>query len=120
MDCVVLIVEDDLLIGFDLKELVEEELDATAILTTGHVEAVEALNETIDFVILDAKLADGDAFELARRLVSEQIPFVFVSGYSKDDMPNDLQAAPFLAKPFREQDLVRVARSLIPSLSEKD
>ena len=48
MERVVLIVEDDPLIGLDLKELVEEELDATAILATGHVEAVEALNETIE------------------------------------------------------------------------
>jgi CheY-like chemotaxis protein len=115
---IVLIVEDDPFIGIDLKDLVESVLQSQPVLRTGQVEAVAALIEPINFAILDVNVSDGDTFDLARRLVAKQIPFVFVSGSLREHIPADLRDAPFLAKPFREGDLLQIARSLDPWFSE--
>jgi hypothetical protein len=39
------------------------------------------------------------------------VPFVVMSGYSRDTLPPELKKAPFVAKPMSESELIDTARS---------
>ena len=49
--------------------------------------------------VLDIKLYGGKSFDLARELKRRQVPFVFVTGYDREHIPDDLAGAPKLTKP---------------------
>jgi DNA-binding NarL/FixJ family response regulator len=76
----------------------------------------EALKEIesrpVDAVILDAKLADGSAADLAACLDARGIPYVVVSGYDKESLPNGLRRAPFVAKPILVPVLIEAIEGL--------
>ena len=97
----VLIVEDEFVIGLMLTQ----EITCAGGTTIGPATSVaDALKEIesrqVDAVILDAKLADGSAAELAGCLEERRIPYVVVSGYAREDLPTALKRAPFIAKPI--------------------
>jgi CheY-like chemotaxis protein len=97
----VLIVEDEFLIGL----LLIKEITGAGGTSLGPVTSVaDALKEIeshpVDAVILDAKLVDGSAVDLAACLDARGIPYVVVSGYDKENLPDALRRAPFVAKPI--------------------
>jgi CheY-like chemotaxis protein len=104
----VLIVEDDWVIARDMKGLLEDAIDADVMVATSVDDALPALGQGLDFAILDVTVIGGDTFQFARRLAGIQIPFAFVTGSRRVDIPEDLQRAPFIAKPCSEDVLVGV------------
>jgi hypothetical protein len=52
------------------------------------------------------------AYPIAEKLAEYQIPFVFVTGYECDSVPEPFKAMPCLNKPCNEQDLLAVLASL--------
>jgi DNA-binding NtrC family response regulator len=119
----VLIVEDEFLIGLMLIK----EITRVGGTPLGPVTSVaDALKEIecqpVDAVILDAKLVDGSAADLAACLDARGIPYVVVSGYDKENLPNGLRRAPFVAKPILVPVLIEAIEGLaaartLPSLS---
>ena len=55
---------------------------------------------------------NGDTFELADALALAQVPFVFVSGHSRDVVPERHRERPFVVKPY----LVSALRAALAEL----
>jgi DNA-binding LytR/AlgR family response regulator len=60
----------------------------------------KVLHEPFDFAFLDVDVTNGKTFEVARLLGEKGVPFVFVSGASLNDLPDELRDVPFIPKPF--------------------
>jgi DNA-binding response OmpR family regulator len=60
--------------------------------------------------ILDIDVVDGKTYELARRLRRRRTPFIFVSASRREEVPAELRAAPFIAKPYDPAAIVREVR----------
>ena len=96
----ILIVEDEFIIGMMLCQ----ELGRAGAITFGPMssvaDAMKAIEtQSVDLVILDAKLAGGSGADLVASLKERGIPFVVVSGYERTGLPLALKGAPFVAKP---------------------
>lgn len=60
----------------------------------------------LDGAVVDINLGKGPSFEAARVLSDKGIPFVFVTGYDKASIPEDLSHVPRVEKPIRERELI--------------
>jgi len=110
----VLIAEDDGLIAEDLRALVERQGGIVVIMaptTAGALAAVE--RHAVDLALLDVRLGDGTAEDVARALRARRIPFIVVTGYARDGLPPLLRDAPFVAKPYLPRELAAVAALLL-------
>ena len=67
---------------------------------------------SIDAAVLDINLGGGPAFEIARDLNGRQVPFLFATGYDSAAIPDDLERAPRLEKPFGGPALVTAVSRL--------
>ena len=103
----VLILEDDPLIAMDLQDILEGE---------GHdvVGAVASVGDArthvaagVDYALLDVDVADGKSFAIAEEHQVRSIPFAFVSGSHPSELPELLQNADFIAKPYDERAILR-------------
>jgi len=107
----VLIGEDETLIRLDLRQMLERaQLEVCAEARDG-IQAVElARSEKPDLAILDVKMPGLDGLEAARRILAERpIPVVIVSAYTERALVEraaDVGVFGYLAKPFREEDLL--------------
>ena len=106
----VLIVEDEWLLAAELTDA----LTHAGFSTLGPVFRVrEALalidNDGPDVVVLDVSLGHADSFPIARR----NIPFLFLTGYTKLDLPEEFRDRPLLSKPIMLPSLVDWIRSLV-------
>ena len=107
----VLVAEDETLIRLDLCQMLERAgFDVCAQATDG-LEAVElARAKRPDLVIVDVKMPRLDGVEAARRIVAERaLPVVVISAYTERALvarAADAGAYGYLAKPFREDDLL--------------
>ena len=102
----ILILEDEPIIAIDLADIVHDTIDAEIIHAMNLEQAMEALDDEIDFALLD--IAVGQAGEtslpLARELMSRGTPFCFVSS-CLEWLPPSFDMVPQLSKPFRERDV---------------
>ena len=108
----VLIVEDDFLTAEGLSHTFAD----FGFTVVGPVDTAERAVRLIgqqppDGALLDVRLRDGSAVEVAKVLRERGVPFVVMSGYSRDTLPPELKNAPFIAKPMAESELIDAARS---------
>ena len=107
----ILVAEDETIIRLDLRDLLERAgLEVCAEAKDGE-EAVElARAERPDVAVLDVKMPKLDGIEAARRILDERpIPIVMLTAYGQEELvARAVEAGVFgyLAKPFREQDLL--------------
>jgi CheY-like chemotaxis protein len=104
----VLILEDDPFIGLDLQGIVEGEGHEVVGVHRSLAEARKRLSEAFEFAILDIDVLDGKSFELASALHDRKIPFAFVSGSNRDELPAKFRDAQFIAKPYSESAILRL------------
>ena len=109
----VLIIEDEFLIGM----LLVNEIELAGAASVGPFNTVAgALKEiesgVADIAIVDSKLADGSAADLADALENRGMQFVVVSGYEKENLPQALKGAPFLTKPLSMPLLIETIQLL--------
>jgi AmiR/NasT family two-component response regulator len=107
----VLIAEDETLIRLDLRELLTRAGLTVCAEAGDGAEAVElARSREPDLAILDVKMPRLDGIDAARQIVAERpIPIVIVSAYAEQrlvDRAAEAGVYGYLAKPFREQDLL--------------
>jgi DNA-binding response OmpR family regulator len=107
----VLVVEDEMLLAM----LVEDSLVAFGCDVVGPVARVIdgvklASSERLDGAILDINIAGTKVFPVASELARRSVPFIFVSGYDAENLPEAWRGRPILKKPFRRQDLARNMR----------
>ena len=108
----VLIVEDDYLTAQGLSHTIAD----YGFTVVGPVDTADRAmrligNEPPDGVLLDVRLREGSAVEVAKALQKRGVPFVVMSGYSRDTLPPELRKAPFVAKPMSESELIDTTRS---------
>lgn len=109
----VLIVEDELLIAFDLESIlvglgVSRVRNASSV-----VQALRMIAERApDFALLNIDLGPEASFAVAERLQALGIAFVFVSGYGREThLPQHLSAVPRLGKPYSVEMIASALRS---------
>lgn len=107
----VLIVEDELLIAWDIMYLLEEG-NYKAIIAKDYNSAVCQINNKIpDIVLIDVNLGNGKSgIDLAIYIKKEfKIPFIFLTSYNdKNTLDQIILTSPygFIAKPFKKIDLL--------------
>ena len=104
----VLILEDDPFIAFDLQGIVESEGHEVVGVHRSVAEARQRLSEVFEFALLDIDVLDGKSFELASALSDRNIPFAFVSGSNRSELPAKFRDAHFVAKPYSESAILRL------------
>jgi len=104
----VLVVEDEMLLAM----LVEDSLVDFGCDVVGPVARVAdgvklASSERLDGAILDINIAGSEVFPVASELARRSVPFIFISGYDLNNLPQVWRSRPALRKPFQPQDLAR-------------
>ena len=108
----ILVAEDDYLIAADLFAAIEDGRGKVG----QHVTTVRAAHEALssskfDGAVLDLKLLNGLAVGVAERLHQKGIPFILITGYEQEFVWDALRGVPYLAKPFRRDDFLKLAAS---------
>jgi DNA-binding NarL/FixJ family response regulator len=103
----ILIVEDNFLVAESLGRLLAD----YGFAVIGSVDTADGALRQIelgepDCVRLDINLREGSALDLARGLRERGVPFVVVTGYSRDTLPAEFQEAPYIGKPMSESELI--------------
>jgi len=106
----ILIVEDNAYLALDLATAVEEMNGRVAGPAYSVVDAMKILDfEDVSAAILDCQLPDGDVTPVARRLVSQDIPYVIQTGTA---VPAELillrSDAPVVMKPVNPKHVVAI------------
>jgi DNA-binding response OmpR family regulator len=110
----ILIVEDDALLALDIAE----QLSAVGFKVVGPATSVASalrrISETgCDAAVLDVNLGRETGAPVALELKSRGIPFVVLSGYSREQHPEAFQGALFLQKPARPDVLIATLRQVL-------
>jgi CheY-like chemotaxis protein len=113
----VLIVEDNFLVGAGMQSMLEEVgyevLGPAATVATAL--AVIKLAK-LDAVVLDLNLSGEKSYAVVDELTARNIPFVITSGYATADLPEKYRHHPMLAKPFAPRELSRrLAEAMVPA-----
>jgi CheY-like chemotaxis protein len=109
----VLVVEDEMLIGMLLEDMLHDLGHEVAAVVPRLKDALAAVDrETYDLAILDVHLQGESAFPVADALITKGVPFVFATGYGERGLPEDYRGRPVLQKPFAKDDLERVLSTI--------
>ncbi len=109
----VLVVEDEPLIAFDVADhLTEAGFDVAGPVATVSA-ALALLEKGCDVAVLDVNLGRETAAPIAEAMSARLLPFVAVSGYSSDQLPDAFQNAPVLTKPVDPRRLVAEIRRCV-------
>jgi response regulator NasT len=107
----VLIAEDETLIRLDLRTMLERAGYEVVAEARDGAQAIElARSHEPELAILDVKMPSLDGIEAARRILADRpIPVVIVSAFTEETLvarAADAGVFGYLAKPFREDDLL--------------
>src|SRR6188768_3316476 len=112
----ILIVEDDIVLATDLTVHLTQ-AGCKAILPTTSISAALStiVHYVVDAAILDVNIQNEWVFPVAHALQAAQIPFLFLTAYSRESIPAEIRGRPFIQKPHVPRDLVdRLASLLSP------
>jgi DNA-binding response OmpR family regulator len=113
----VLILEDEVLIGINLQDELQDAGFRVAGPFTTCAAALEWLQTaTPDVAILDAALRDGPCREIALELNNRAVPFLIYSGYGEDqELPAAFHHVIWIEKPVPPSVLVQACQELLVS-----
>ena len=119
----ILLVEDDLNMGFLLSEFLEDNGFEVKLCRDGESGLAAYKRSTFDLCILDVMMPRMDGFTIAKKIneVSNRSPFLFLTARSmKADKLNayDLGAEDYVTKPFDEDELLCKIKVLIRRKNE--
>jgi CheY-like chemotaxis protein len=105
----VLVIEDEVIVGMLLEDMLDELGCEVAAIST-HIEEALQLARTldIDLAILDINLGGEQSFPVADVLSSRGVPFMFATGYGAQILKPPYSGTPILQKPFQLGDLQRM------------
>lgn len=108
-DCTILVVEDDYLVGMHIADVVSKAGGKVVGPFTSIIEALENMSDicAIDGAVLDVHLGDDMSFPLAEALSTTRIPFLFLTGCQRNELPQKFDASPYMMKPFTPSGLVQ-------------
>lgn len=101
-----LIAEDDALIALDMEQTLASHFGLRLTVVHGLMEGLDlAMKDPPDIAILDLVLRDESIEPLARSLVGEGVPILFVSGYRSHPLEG-LANGLMLEKPYTTEKLI--------------
>lgn len=108
----VLIVEDEVLLALDWASMVEDQ----GCIVVGPAHNLQkglefASSHEFDFALLDVNLGNDDSLPIADQLHSKSIPFCFLSGYGRVNIPPRFHEIPLVEKPCKPDALGAVLRN---------
>ena len=108
----VLIVEDDPFIAMDLEAQLQERSLTVVAKVPSVDEATAVLDaETVEFALLDYNLGDVTSAPIARRLIDQSIPFIYLTGQDALFLENDgAPAGTVVSKTSPIDDIVELVR----------
>ena len=107
----ILVVEDEMLIGMDIRTALEKAgAHVTATTTVRHA-LILVEHDGLSAAIMDHALRDGDSTELCGRLAERGIPYVSYSGF--DPVKGASPDAPFVSKPSTMNTLLSALEKLL-------
>ncbi len=105
----ILVVEDEFLIALDIAGALEQGGFVVVGPLASVRDALQVLErESVDGALLDANLGGETVGRVADALFLRQVPFAFVSGYGREQLPPQHKGAPLIGKPFTGADLLAV------------
>jgi DNA-binding response OmpR family regulator len=111
----ILVAEDELIIGVDLCDTVEEagfRVEGPFDTTSSAMDAARACRP--DVAILDDRLDDGEVFPLAEALIRDNVPVIFHSGQvSPEEVASLYPHAQTCAKPCPPGDMIAMVREAL-------
>ena len=111
--CLVLLAEDDGLIGLDIQDELESAGHSVAGPFPTSAEAMRWLKtKTPNIAVLDIQLRDGACVELARELMRLEVPFAVYSGEFQSATLPEFKGAKWIEKPARPQSLLKAVAEL--------
>ena len=113
----ILLVEDNETIVMGLKYSLEQE-NFQVISALDIEKAKEILNqETIDLILLDVTLPDGNGFELCKYIKQKlDVPVIFLTAQDEETsvvIGLDMGADDYIVKPFRTRELISRINSVL-------
>jgi len=110
----ILVVEDEYLIRMLLEDMLTD-LGYEIAGAVGNIKEASELATTADFnlAILDVNLDGQEVFPVAEILAKRGLPFVFVSGYGENSLPDPYRGRPSLQKPFQAEQLKTTLAGLL-------
>lgn len=109
----ILVVEDESMVALDLCLQLEDAGFGCLGPAPDVASAMEIIDRVLpDVGVLDANLDGSSSAHVAERPKTLGVPFVYVSGYSKEYVDENLPPAPLISKPVRIDDLVSAIRRL--------
>lgn len=110
----VLVVEDEMLVALLVEDML---IDAGCIIIGPFARVSDALAatkaEAVDLALLDVNVAGEKVFPVAKALEERGVPFLFVTGYGQEALPQDRPDWQAVAKPFLPEQLAeQLARKI--------
>jgi len=111
---VILVIEDEPLIGMVIADRVED-AGCLVLGPVGDASSAVALAQkgSFDAALLDANLAGSSVHGIADLLTAAGKPFAFVTGYGREAISKRYRDARVLTKPFDEEELCQLVRDLV-------
>ncbi len=110
----IVLIEDEPLIALDLEMRLTQAGCVIAGIAGTPAQAKEMLDAArYDAVLLDGNLAGDPVDELAIALTQRNIPFAFITGYSRDSLPHGFREAVIVTKPFSDERLLSAVESIL-------
>jgi CheY-like chemotaxis protein len=75
-------------------------------------------SKELDAALLDGNLHGQPVDEIAAALTRRKVPFLFVTGYEPESLPQAFRHVPVLSKPVRQQQLIEAAARLVERRSD--
>lgn len=110
----VLVVEDDYFLATDAaRALRGAGAQVTGICATEEAAGTELEGRRPDAAVLDINLGAGPSFKLAEALKDRHIPFIFVTGYDQEMIPEQFSDVERLEKPVQLRQIVGAVSKLL-------
>jgi len=108
----ILLVEDEFLLALQLEELLESHGGTVRGPYRTLDDALKAAQrENFDFAILDINLNGTMVYPLADQLLASRTPFLFLTGYSHANLPEQFRGVTRLNKPCDPKLLIATLRA---------
>jgi DNA-binding response OmpR family regulator len=109
-----LVVEDEAMIALELAAI----LEAAGLKVVGPARSIKHAHkliaaEHVDAALLDVNVAGQRIDDLAVALSRDKIPFAFLTGYGRENLPVAFADASLVAKPFKADQVIATVRELL-------
>jgi DNA-binding response OmpR family regulator len=113
-DARILVAEDEFLVYLAL----EDDLRGNGFAVAGPYSSLSATHDALtrerfDLALLDINMGGEMIWPIADELMSRKIPFLFLTGYSAESLPERFRRTPRLCKPYDPAELLKEIRALL-------